>query len=427
MTYRTVIRTAAAVSGSLILLLAVACGNGDAGLSRAQVQEIARAEVANAPAPQPGLTAAEVEAIVQAAVPAAPPPGLTRAETEEVVQQAMANRPVVSPGLSVAEVSRIVDDAIAGIPEPEPGITVAEVEAAIDAAIVPAIAGIPQPDPGLTSGEAEEIARLAVASIPPRSAPVEYTKFFVNNAITRYEKEGLEATLGHYNRMESVDGQWYLFIVDADDKVIGHYDANLHGEDLNGPIGTDANGYNFGPDMLSATGDGKWVSYVYRNPESGNIATGDFGELELKNVWVVKHDGLLFASGWYIDADEFTRLLVSIALERFNSGGLEATVAYFAAPESALAGLEEAISYYNEAETVTGKWSAFIAADQDGMIVAHSDPAMIGSELLDLFGTSEIEATPQGNWVTTDAVRMWVARTGGFVFGSGWLQGDSEG
>ena len=46
----------------------------------------------------------------------------------------------------------------------------------------------------------------------------------------------------------------------------------------------DANGYNFGPDMLSATEEGKWVSYVYQNPESGGIGAGYTGELEMKNV-----------------------------------------------------------------------------------------------------------------------------------------------
>ena len=62
-------------------------------------------------------------------------------------------------------------------------------------------------------------------------------------------------------------------------------------------MGTDANGYNFGPDMLSVTEEGKWVSYVYQNPESGRLGSGHTGAMQLKNAWVVRHDGLLFASG----------------------------------------------------------------------------------------------------------------------------------
>ena len=66
-----------------------------------------------------------------------------------------------------------------------------------------------------------------------------------------------------------MDGQWYVFIIDENDLVIAHPDPGRLGLDLKGWVGTDANGYEFGPEMLSATEDGKWVSYVYRNPGSG--------------------------------------------------------------------------------------------------------------------------------------------------------------
>ena len=251
---------------------------------------------------------------------------------------------------------------------------------------------------------------------PPKSAPAEYTRFVVEEAIARYEDQGLEDTLAHYNRPQSIDGQWYVFIIDEDDLVIAHPDPERLGLDLNGWVGTDANGYQFGPEMLSATEEGKWVSYVYRNPASGGIGSGDF---ELKNVWVKKHDGLLFASGWYIDADQFTKLLVSVAVDRFRQGGLAATVAYFASPGSVLAGLEAAIAYYNAAETVDGRWFAFIG-DPNGKIVAHSDPSLIGGDTQDLFGSESFEATEAGGWVESESLRVWVAGYDGYVFGSGW-------
>ena len=288
------------------------------------------------------------------------------------------------------------------------------------------IADTPQPETSLSVAEAEPTARGEVADIPPKWAPTDYTRYFVQNAISQYETLGIEAVLDYYNSTQSIDGQWYVFIIDENDLVIGDPDPGRIGLDLRGSAGTDVNGYNYGPELLSATEDGKWVSFVYRNPESGDIASGDFGELELKNVWVVRHDGLLFASGWYISADEFARRLVTIALSEFQSGGLEATLAYFAEPGSALAGLDTAIAYYNQAETVDGKWSAFIA-DANGKVVAHSNPAMIGNDLQELFGAGAIEATEGGNWVTTDAVRIWVAKAGGFVFGSGWHHDESGG
>ena len=69
---------------------------------------------------------------------------------------------------------------MADMPQPEPGLSQEEVERIVEAAI----ASIPDPKSGLTSDEAEKIARGVVASIPPKSSPAEYTRFFVNNAIS---------------------------------------------------------------------------------------------------------------------------------------------------------------------------------------------------------------------------------------------------
>ena len=357
-------------------ILLVACGDGDAGLSRAEVEEIVRAEMAESPAP-----------------PTAEP-GLTSADVEEAIRAALADMPQPESGLSQEEVERIVEAAIASI-------------------------STPQPEPGLTSAEAEKIARGVVASIPSRSSPIEYTKFFVEKAISRYDTQGLDATLAYYNRPESIDGQWYVFIIDENDLVIGHPDAHRLGLDLKGWVGTDANGYNFGPDMLSATGEGKWVSYVFRNPESGSLGSDHSGTLQLKNAWVVRHDGLLFASGWYVNADEFTKSLVFAAVNKFRSAGLEATIAYFTGPESVYSGLAATIDYYNSAQTVEGEWFAFIA-DSSGTIVDHYDKALVGTALKDLLGTDISDVPAEGYWVTTDSVRVWVVGYDGMTFGSGW-------
>ena len=495
-------------AAALLPVLLIACGGGDAGLSRSEVEEIVRAELAEAQDP-PG-----------------PEPGLTAADVEEAVRTAMAEMPQPEAGLTEAEVERIVQSVIGGIPESKAGITAAE---------------------------AERIARGVVASIPSRSAPAEYTRFFVGEAISMYETQGLDATLAYYNRPESIDGQWYVFIadenktvvahaaapdlvgkhasaaigpnsypagsalaatatesgawfdytydnpasaavetkhswviihdgfifgsgwyepgpsksdapsytkafvqqatnlydavgleetlayhnreesidgqwyvfvIDEDDLVVGHPDPKRLGLDLKGWVGTDANGYNFGPEMLSATGDGKWVSYVYRNPESGGLGI-DFDHLELKNVWVVRHDGLLFASGWYIDADEFTKSLVATAARVFREVGLEGTIDYFASPEIAFGGLAAVITYYNSAENVEGYWFAFIA-DESGTIIDHYDKAMVGRDIKDLLGTDTFEATAEGNWVTTEDVRVWVLGQDGMTFGSGWHSGQDE-
>ena len=335
-------------------------------------------------------------------------PGLTRAEVEDVV----ASAAIPTPGLTRAEAEEIVGTAIAAIPAPEPGLTRAEAEEIVGMAI----ATIPTPEPELTREEIRQIAGSAVAYIPPKSDPADYTKFFVENAIGRYESDGLEATLAYYNRVESIDGQWYVFIIDADDKVIAHYDAHLLGEDINGPVGTDANGYTFGSEMLAATEDGKWVSYVYRNPENEGIGSGEF---ELKNVWVVRHDGLLFASGWHIGADEFTERLVSIAVDNFRKGGLPATLAFFRSPGDDLAGMDTAIDYYNDAETLEGRWFAFIE-DPSGNIVAQSSSLTNGPDVQELLSGEPFDATEGGAWVTSESLRVYVVEYDGFIFAFGW-------
>ena len=387
----------------LVALLLAACAGGDAGLSRAEVEEIVRDELADAPAP------------------AQPEPGLTSADVEEAIRAAMSAMPQPESGLPQEEVERIVESAIASIPTSQPGLTSADLEEVIRAAM----AEMPQPEPGITAAEAERIARSVVASIPPRSSPSEYTKFFVEKAISRYETRGLDATLAYYNRPESIDGQWYVFIIDENDTVIGHPESQRLGLDVKGWVGTDANGYNFGPEMLSAAGEGKWVSYVFRNPESGTLGSDHTGALQLKNVWVVRHDGLLFASGWYIIADEFTKSFVAAAVRVFRLVGLEGTIAYFNSPQSDFSGLTAAIEYYNSAENVEGAWFAFIA-DESGTIVDHYHKKMVGQDISDILGTDVFEATAGGNWVTTENLRVWVVRDGGMTFVSGWHNGHDE-
>ena len=387
----------------LLLLVGVVlagCGGGDAGLTRAEVEDIVRAEAAEA-ASAGGLSdQAQTDGAVNdegAATPA--PQGLTRAEVEDIVR-AEAAEAASAGGLSdQAQTDGAVNDEGAAMPEAQ----------------------------GLTRAEVQDIVRAAIAAVPPKTAPADYTKHVVANAIAHYQTEGLDATVAHYNRPESVDGQWYVFIIDGNDIVIAHPDPQRRGLDLNGWVGTDANGYQFGPDMLSADDNGKWVSYVYKNPQSGSTGL-DYGELELKNVWAQRRDGLLFASGWYIDADDFTQQLVSTAVDKYRELGLPGTMAYFASPDSdsALAGLEAAIDYYNTAETVDGRWFAFIG-DPDGTIVGHSNPAMIGHETQDILDTTTTQpAHEDGRWIQTETLRVFLAGYDGHLFGSGWHQDNHD-
>ena len=354
----------------LVPILLAACSDDDtdaaAGLTREEVQEIVRSEVA-------------------ASAPAPAQPSLTRADVEEAIQA-----------------------AIAVMPQPDPSLTSADVEELIRAAI----ANLPKPDVGITTEEARRLAQYAVAAVPPKTSPAEYTKFFVSNAISRYETEGREATLDRYNWVESIDDQWYAFIVDEDGVVVSHFNAHVLGNNLNGPLGTDVGGYNFGPEMLAATEEGAWVSYVYNNPASKNVGGDHLGAIQLKHAWVVRHDGLLFGSGWYISSDEYTKLFVQDAIDKYHTDGLEETLAY-----------------YNSADSVFREWFAFIG-DAEGSIIAHYDPEMLGKTLNELLGTIGFRPTEAGSWISIEEVNpstgepqgkhAWLVSHDSLTFGSGW-------
>ena len=126
-------------------------------------------------------------------------------------------------------------------------------------------------------------------AIPTKNEPAAYTQAFVQDAIRLYNNEGRQAAIEHYSSPENVDGQWYIFIIDGDGYTIAHYNPERIGRDP--ALRVDITGYFYGDDVLSATESGKWVSYVFNNPETG--------EETRKHSWIVRHDGLFFGSGWY--------------------------------------------------------------------------------------------------------------------------------
>ena len=331
--------------------------------------------------------------------------GLTRSEVDQIVQDAIAAQApasaAVDAGLSRTEVEKIVQDAIAA-----------------------------WSPPGTPSGDADPPDPSDAAVAPPRSDQAGYTKFFVDQAIDRYEADGLDAALAHYNSADSVDGEWYVFVVGENDEIIGHYDPGRLGLNVNEWVGTDINGYVFGPDMLSAPEDGKWVTYVYKNPDAAGLGDGPAGEFQLKNAWVVRHDGLLFGSGWYINTEEFVPALIGEAAEHFRAGGLEAILAFYNDPESISTGLIPTVEYYNRTDTLDGYFAGFIAAP-DGQILQHLDPDLIGTDIEDLLGPAVRNATPQGAWITAQdnpaetgpqTMRIWVVDADGTLIGGGWYR-----
>ena len=257
--------------------------------------------------------------------------------------------------------------------------------------------------------------------LPSKSDPTAYTQVFVERAIHRYNTEGLQATLDYYNSPQSIDGQWYVFIIDENQTIIAHAaDPDLVGKHISQALGP--NSYPSGSAVAaSADEDGAWVDYTWVNPESGDSQT--------KHSWVIRHNGLVFGSGWYergpgkSDAPAYTKAFVQ-----------QATNLYVAL------GLEETVAYYNTVESVDGQWYVFII-DENQTIIAHAaDPDLVGKHISQALGPNSYpsgsavaaSADEDGAWVDytwvnpesgdSQTKHSWVIRHNGLVFGSGWYE-----
>lgn len=128
---------------------------------------------------------------------------------------------------------------------------------------------------------------------PGKDDPNAYARYTVQKAIDRYRSDGREATLAYYSDPANVDGSWYVFIIDQDGYNIAHYNPDRIGMDP--ALRVDVTGYFYGDDLMSATEEGRWVEYVFLNPDTGRE--------QKKHTWAVRHDGLIFGTGWYEGSD----------------------------------------------------------------------------------------------------------------------------
>ncbi len=219
------------------------------------------------------------------------------------------------------------------------------------------------------------------------------TQEYVDKAIARYDSEGLDAVIAHYNSQDSLDGQFYLFLIGADDIYLAHpIFAHLIGTDIKDVVGSD--GQELGKEIAQATEEGVWVEYLWPHPISRKE--------QQKVTWAIRHDGLIFASGYYAgepetgepawrDADprEYTVEYVDRAIERYEQDGLEAM-----------------LNYYNSVASFEGEWYLFATDASDIYHVHPLLPLLIGTDIKDVVGSDGYElgkelakATEEGVWV----------------------------
>ena len=201
----------------------------------------------------------------------------------------------------------------------------------------------------------DRVLRLSRASRATPSEPATYTQSLVEEAIARYERDGRDAAIAHYNDPESADGPWYVFIFDEDGAMIAHENPELVGSsaaEITGPAG-----YPAGRMILGvASVEGAWVSYQFNNPA--------LGRTQIKHSWIVRHDGLIFGSGWYENVPSrvhapgaFTQSYVQQAIEMYRVLGRDAT-----------------LEFYNSPTSADGEWYMFIHR-ADGTRLAHAHRA----------------------------------------------------
>ena len=204
------------------------------------------------------------------------------------------------------------------------------------------------------------------------------TKEYVNKAIAKYDQEGLQATIAHYNSQDSLDGQFYLFLIGSDDNYLAHpIFPHLIGTDIKDVVGSD--GQELGMEIAEATEGGIWVEYLWPHPVSRK-------EMQ-KVTWAVRHDGLIFASGYYAggpeagdppwhgaDQREYTVEYVERAIERYQRDGLESMQ-----------------NYYNSVASFEGEWYLFATDAEDVYHVHPLLPTLIGTDIKDVIGSDGYE------------------------------------
>lgn len=280
---------------------------------------------------------------------------------------------------------------------------------------------------GMTRNEASSFLRAGNRGLLDRGRPPAesdepaYTKYFVQAAIDRYRDQGRQAAFAYYDSADSVNGQWYVFIIENRDTIVHPTRPELRG--TTPAHRTGIYGKPYGLELVAADEDGVWVDYVFLNTATG--------QNRQKHTWAVRHDDLIFASGWYEDQvppppgkddpPAYTQYFVQQAIDRYRRDGRAAT-----------------IDYYNSTDSIDGQWYIFIIEDGTTISIA-TNPELVGTATTTRtdvngknYGRELAAADERGAWV--DYVRRnpdsgqleqkhsWVLRRDGLIFGSGWYE-----
>ena len=165
------------------------------------------------------------------------------------------------------------------------------------------------------------------------------------------------------------------------------------------------------------------MEYSHLNPAAGSVDT--------KHSWVIRHDGLLFGSGWYepgpskSDPAAYTQAFVRQALRLYDA-----------------LGRGETVDFYNSPESVDGPWYVAMYDEETNTIAHPLRKDFLGTsprERSDVngkpYGLEVVAAPRKGRWVDyvfvnptsgeTEQKHTWVIKYDGLLFLSGWYEPDN--
>ncbi len=267
---------------------------------------------------------------------------------------------------------------------------------------------------------------------PPKTERDAYTKWYVQQALDRYDETGAQATIDYYNNEAGADDQWYLFIMDADTGVLAAHATIPSRVGTNSGDNVDITGHVYGPLLKASPESGHWVDYVFYNPQTDTGGT--------KHTWAIRRDNLVFVSGWYEDSypiprptkaepGSYTRTFVEDAVWFYESNGRGALIDHLNSPDS------------TDPPSVDGQWYGF-AVDLNGVVLAYPTvPENVGMTLLEILGATPegrqaaeemVTATETGKWVdytylnpqsgNQETKHTWILKRDDILIASGWYE-----
>ena len=220
----------------------------------------------------------------------------------------------------------------------------------------------------------------------------------------------------YYNSVGSFEGQWYLFVADAnanDTYIVHGLLKNLIGTDIKKVSSSD--NPDLGEEIAAATEAGIWVKYLWPHPLTLQDAP--------KVAYAKRYGGLVFASGYYPVEDPRTRTkeYVADAIAYYDDKGPDATVAY-----------------YNSPASIDGE-QLLLMVDADYKIIAQAlfpnlvgmDYSVFGMLIPDFPTVDDIaKVTGEGQWfeysylnlntAEDDLFHLWAVRHDGVLFAAGY-------